>query len=289
MEKKGNDSGYRQTIEIPRSIQYTGKFLQLLSPALATKFATRLFTSPLKYKIPKREEHMDEQSKQTRKAVASIDKEIVVYEYGDSPKKILLVHGWSGRGTQLVKIADALCKAGYATISFDAPAHGKAGGKDSNMLEFIEAAMLLEKEYGPFEAAVGHSLGGMTLLNAVKKKSDIRKLVIIGSGDMVSDIALDFVRTLGLKDEISYSMKSAFDRQMGFDIDDLSASIAARDVHTPVLIVHDEDDRDVPVSAAKHILENLSDGELMITTGLGHRKILGDTRVIQKIITFIKN
>ncbi|MBC9796681.1 alpha/beta hydrolase, partial [Sinomicrobium weinanense] len=172
MEKKGNNNGYRQTIEIPKSIRYTGKFLQSLSPGLATKFAAKLFTSPFKYKIPKREQHMDGESRQTRKNIPSIDKEIVVYEYGDSPEKILLVHGWSGRGTQLVKIADALCKAGYSTVSFDAPAHGRADGKTSNMAEFIEAVMLLEKEYGPFKAAIGHSLGGMTLLNAVKKGLD---------------------------------------------------------------------------------------------------------------------
>jgi esterase/lipase len=43
-----------------------------------------------------------------------------VYQYGQSDKKVLLVHGWSGRGTQLVKIADALLKSGYSTISFDA-------------------------------------------------------------------------------------------------------------------------------------------------------------------------
>ncbi|MBC9796569.1 hypothetical protein IBL28_11360 [Sinomicrobium sp. FJxs] len=157
------------------------------------------------------------------------------------------------------------------------------------MAEFIEAVMLLEKEYGPFKAAIGHSLGGMTLLNAVKKGLDIQKLVTIGSGDMVSDIALDFVRTLGLKDEISHRLKKSFDQQMGFDINTLSASTAARDVYIPVLIIHDTDDLDVPESAARNILKNLSQGELMITSGLGHRKILGDGRVIQKIITFIKN
>jgi alpha-beta hydrolase superfamily lysophospholipase len=51
-------------------------------------------------------------------------------------KKILLVHGWSGRGTQLFKIADELLKQGYSTISFDAPAHGKSPGK-TIMVDFI--------------------------------------------------------------------------------------------------------------------------------------------------------
>jgi hypothetical protein len=51
--------------------------------------------------------------------IPTINKSVVVYQYG-SDKKVLLVHGWSGRGTQLVKIADALLKSGCSTISFDA-------------------------------------------------------------------------------------------------------------------------------------------------------------------------
>lgn len=286
MEDKANKEQYRQSVEIPSSIKYTGKFLQSMSPALATKFATRLFTTPLKYKLPKREQHMDEESTQIRETVPGLQKEIVVYTYGKGAKKALLVHGWSGRGTQLVKIADTLVRQGYTTISFDAPAHGKAAGKTSNMSEFIDAVLFLEEKYGPFDIAIGHSLGGMTVLNALKRGLQARKAVIIGAGDMVSDIAVDFVKTLGLKPEIGHNLKTSFDQRVGFDIDQLSASIAARDVHIPVLVIHDKEDKDVPLSAAKHIVQHLDKGELMITEGLGHRKILGDTRVIEKIINF---
>jgi hypothetical protein len=43
--------------------------------------------------------------------IPEIKKEIVVYEYGYSQKKVL-VHGWSGEGTQLFKIADELVNKG---------------------------------------------------------------------------------------------------------------------------------------------------------------------------------
>ena len=44
---------------------------------------------------------------------------------------------------------------------------------------------------------------------------------------------------------------------------------------------------DVNVDAAYHIYENLKKGELLITEGLGHRKILGNEVVIKNIIKFI--
>jgi pimeloyl-ACP methyl ester carboxylesterase len=135
----------------------------------------------------------------------------MVYEYGKSDKKVLLVHGWSGRGTQLFKIADALLKEGYSTISFDAPAHGKSPGNSSIMLEFIASIFELEKQFGPFEIAIGHSLGGMAVLNAAKLGFHTDKIVVIGSGDIVQDIIDDFIKKLQLKPAISIKLRDYFE------------------------------------------------------------------------------
>ena len=39
----------------------------------------------------------------------------------------------------------------------------------------------------------------------------------------------------------------------------------------------------------QRISKNLKNNELLITTGLGHRKILGDEKVIEKIVQFATN
>jgi hypothetical protein len=46
---------------------------------------------------------MEQISIQKTLHIPTINKSVVVYQYGQSDKKVLLVHGWSGRGTQLVK------------------------------------------------------------------------------------------------------------------------------------------------------------------------------------------
>lgn len=279
---------HQQSLKIPKSILITAKLLEVTSSKLAMKFAAKLFTSPIKYKLPKREIEMDKNSLQQNVTISSIEKEIVVYSYGKSDKKVLLVHGWSGRGTQLVKIADEMLKLGYTTISFDAPAHGKSPGKTSNMTEFIASILELEKNFGPFEFAIGHSLGGMSILNSIKRGLKIKKAVIIGSGDIVEDIMDDFVEKLGMNIAISKKMKASFEKKIGETMDSFSAYVAAREVSIPVLVLHDKDDEDVPVKAAYHINENLKESELVITEGLGHRKILGDAKVIKKITDFLK-
>ncbi|WP_296147961.1 alpha/beta hydrolase [uncultured Flavobacterium sp.] len=277
---------HQQSLKIPKSILITAKILELTSSKLAMKFASKLFTSPMKYKIPKREIEMDKNSVQESFVLES-GKEIVVYNYGQGEKKVLLVHGWSGRGTQLVKIADEMLQMGYSTISFDAPGHGKASGKTSNMTEFIAAILELQEKFGAFEFAIGHSLGGMSILNSIKRGLKIKKAVIVGSGDIVEDIMDDFIEKLGMNIAISKKMKASFEKKIGETMDSYSAYIAAREVQIPVLIIHDNDDADVPVKAAHHIHENLKNSELMITNGLGHRKILGDAKVIKKIVAFL--
>src|SRR3970282_2447643 len=179
-----NSSKHTESLKIPKLILQSSKFIAYFSSKLVTQFAAKLFTSPIKHKIPKRELEMDSKSIQKLIEIPSINKKVVLYQYGKSSKKILLVHGWSGRGSRLFKIADELVKEGYSTISFDAPAHGKSPGKTTIMSEFIETILEIDKQFGPFEAAVGHSLGGMSLLNAVKKGFKTHHLHFIGSGDI---------------------------------------------------------------------------------------------------------
>jgi pimeloyl-ACP methyl ester carboxylesterase len=231
---------------------------------------------------------MDRNSIQTKLNVTKIQKVINIYDYGKGDKKVLLVHGWSGRGTQFVKIADLMVSLGYQIISFDAPAHGKSKGNSSIMTEFIASILEIDKQYGPFEFAIGHSLGGMSVLNAIKQNLQVKKAVIIGSGDIIQDIIDDFIGKLKLKPEYGIKLKDHFEAKFGGKMNDYSAYKAAEKTEIPVLIVHDKDDDDVSVKAAYHIQKHLKNSEIMITEDLGHRKILGDDTVIQKIIEFVK-
>ena len=280
---------HTQSLEIPKIILLTSKLISFISPKLITLFAAKLFVTPIKHKIPKRELEMDRNSLQKLIKVPAIDKEVVVYEYGKSEKKILLVHGWSGRGTQLFKIADELLKSGYSTISFDAPAHGKSPGKDTIMVDFIATILELEKQFGPFEAAIGHSLGGMSVLNAIKKGLKVNHAVVIGSGDIVEDIMDDFVAKLELKPNISTLLRLHFEKKYGEKMNSYSSFLAAKETTIPVLVIHDNDDPEVPVKAGIHIHKHLKNGELLLTNGLGHRKILGNSKVIERTVQFIQN
>lgn len=270
-----------------QAILLKGKIAQKISLQLGTKHAIKLFRAPIKFKTPKRELPMISASRKELVMIDELQKEIMVYHYGAAEKKVLLIHGWSGRGTQLFKIADMLLENGYSTISFDAPAHGHSSGTETMMHEFVICTRILYEKYGPFQIGIGHSLGGMALLNAISRGVPFQKAVCIGSGNSIFDIMKEFVQKLEMNPKIADLMKKHYDELFGVDLESFSSYNVAKNVTIPTLLIHDTEDKDVPVECAYAIHKNLKTGNLMITNGLGHRKVLGDAKVLENILTFI--
>lgn len=279
-----------QVLLTPSYILTTGRILSKISPFLASRFAAWLFLKPFRYKLPQREKELDEIMEQEKVIVPAINRDIIIYKNFKTRagKRILMAHGWSGRGTQMPDIALHLLNEGYEIVSFDAPAHGKASGKMSMMPYFIDSIKFIDQQYGPFYGAIGHSLGGMSLLKAVKDGVNLQKLIIIGTANSVTNITREFAQNMQLGLDVAKIMKFYFDEKFGEDMDKLSGAYSAEEVNIPTLVIHDEDDADVEISSAYEIKNSLKAGELFITKGLGHRKILGNKKVINKITTFFR-
>ena len=278
----------KKTFEIPPPIIRTGKILQFFSTALATNFALKIFKTPPRFTIPEREEMMRESAKKEIITIPEIDKEIMVYEYGYSKEKVLLVHGWAGRGTQLYDIADKLLENRMMVISFDAPAHGLSTGDTTNLQEYVAAINYINEIYGPFEAAIGHSFGGVTLLASQSKNPFVKKLVVIGIECSISNAIDNFVKKLKLKSKVAVNIKKHLTTVFKMDIDSVSPRETSKNIMIPTLVIHDTQDEDVDVSNAYKIRQNLVNGEIIVTNGLGHRRILRNKNIIHRIIDFIK-
>lgn len=287
-----NTQKQKQSLEVPKSIILTGKIIQFFSKDLATKFAQNLFITPIKFKAPKREKEMIDKSIITTITVKSLQKDITVYQYGTNKqanKKALLIHGWNGRGTQLVTIANMLTRQGYDVVAFDAPGHGKSPSTKTNLAEFIQSSLEVQQQFGPFDLVVGHSLGGMTTINALARGLKAKMAIIIGSGDVVEDVVDDFIKQIELKPEIATKLKQKFESQFNQSMQDYCVHLHAKNIDIPLLIIHDTEDFDVPIKAAYQIKKHNPKAKLIVTKDLGHRKILGDRKVIEQMMDFIKS
>ena len=278
---------FSASIKIPKIVLQIASILAFFSHRLIVIVATKIFTTPPKFITPKRELVMLNSSQKSFLKVEKIDKEIEILSYGFSKKKVLLAHGWAGRSTHLFAFAHKLLEKGFMVISFNAPAHGKSTGKTTNLIEYIESIKAINEEFGPFEAAIGHSFGSVALLNIASEKQIFKSIVTIGAADQISTIIENFIKSLHLKPIIAEKMKTHIQKKWNIILDDFSSSKVAQKIKIPVLVIHDINDGDVAVSCAQKIRQNLEKGSLLITNNLGHTKILRDNETVKKVVSFI--
>ncbi|MCH8555024.1 MAG: alpha/beta hydrolase [Schleiferiaceae bacterium] len=280
-----NDTVPKPSLKVPFQIKVTVATLQAFSPSLASNFLTKLFFTPVKYTTPERETPFKYQCALHRETING--KRITVYHKGQSGPNILFTHGWSGRGTQFYRIAEALVKKGYRITLFTAPAHGSSDDKTTDLLEFVQAIEFVNQKFGPFLVGVGHSLGGVATVNAFSNGASFKGIVTIGTPATVQSVIDDFCDLTGANGKTKAMMIKRLEKkyQRHLEVHAPFEIMKTRDV--PGLIIHDEDDRDSPIASA-HLLKSVwPSATTFITKGLGHRKILGDDAVIAQICDFV--
>lgn len=274
--------------KVPKLFKICIGIVNVISKKLTLQIVIHFFSTPKKFTIPKRELGMLESAQKKKMYCRKTNQHIEVLSYGFSDKKILLAHGWSGRSTQLFMIANHLLEQGYMIISFDAPAHGASSGKRTNLIELIVAVKSVVEKYGPFVGAVGHSFGGLILMNLQAEQKTFKCLVTIGTPDKVKYIFANFIKNIGLPPKFYIKLIRYFEEKYNLTVAEKSASYVAKKIEIPTLVIHDALDGDVTINDALNIRKHLKKGVLLISNGFGHTKILRSKQIIKKIITFIK-
>jgi pimeloyl-ACP methyl ester carboxylesterase len=285
MEKKKT---YHQGFSVPVWLRLMLMNLERLSPYFAMRVGVFIFSKPLKFKIPEKEQKALEKCIQNSVYIPTIGTEIVTFTWKNAGEKVLLNHGWSGRGTQLYYIAEVLHSLGYHVVAYDAPAHGKSSGKTTNMLQMIATVSHLDKSENGFDYFIGHSFGAMAIFNYCKNEGKAKKIVTIGAADNMRTIFENFIASVGLSKKVLKRMTAYFEEKFRVNIDDFSPFVAVQQMQIPTLLLHDKEDYDVSASCADNIAKHHPNAKVIKTKGLGHRRILRDKNVMEHIKSFIQ-
>jgi len=275
----------RRTIAPPRSLILLISLLQLVSTSWATRFALQLFFKPIPFPYPEREREL--LNKWSRINLDVNGREVCFYHLSGSGEKVLLVHGWSGRGTQMGLIAERLNAQGHDVWVMDGPGHGQSEKGNTSLFDFISSILTLNHSHGPFTCGIGHSLGGLALLGAGERGFPWEKIGIIGTPNKVSDVIHRFCEALKVKEPVERRMIAYLQAKYNDHVDTWSAERLAASTGAAGLIIHDTDDFDVPLSDGRNIQAKWKRSTIHVTNGLGHRRILRDTDVIQRIVNFV--
>jgi pimeloyl-ACP methyl ester carboxylesterase len=210
---------------------------------------------------------------------------VMAFSWGSGPK-VMLVHGWCGRGTQLSAYIKPLLESGCSVVALDCWGHGDSPGSTSHGVKFAESIMACANECVEFSAAIAHAVGAAAVIIALSQGLKLDRAALLAPPSI-----LNVMRRFASAREFDEADTERFIHQLevesGFQREAVDHFTLADQIKTPVLIVHDENDRDVPFSDSVRLAELCSSATLEKTTGLGHLRLLKDKNVIAKSIDFI--
>lgn len=206
--------------------------------------------------------------------------------------KILIAHGFESSIKSFDRYIIPFIKRGYEVIAFDAPAHGRSDGKTVNLLMYIDTLKEIHERFGPIDAYLGHSFGGLAIthfLENIEHNPDIKVVLIAPATESTSAIDT-FFKILDLNTDIRKEFEELIYHHAGVMPEHYSIRRAIQNIKAKVLWFHDEDDDLTPISDTVPIRDaNHSHVEFVISKGLGHKKIYRENKVVKRIVEFFGN
>lgn len=257
-----------------------------LSPRLGAHVAARVFLTPRRVRLPERER---EWLKHARPETFSVGRfQLSGHRWSESGPPVLLIHGWEGRGSQLGGLALAVAEQGFQPITVDLPAHGSSRGAQTNLVEISEAIAAMVRRLGGVAGIVAHSFGAAGTTVSLREPLPVARVVYLAPAEDFEHFPRVFSHWLGLSGHLSERMRSAIESRIGITMAELRGSLLAPRMSAPLLVVHDEDDTEVPWQDGKTYMEAWPGSRLITTKGLGHRRILREPHVLRDVAEFIK-
>jgi pimeloyl-ACP methyl ester carboxylesterase len=262
---------------------------QRLSTPLAAALLERFFLTPPRSRLDADEIPFLETGERQR--LASEAGDLTVWTWGEGPTA-LLVHGWGSRASRFRTIATALVRAGWRVVAFDAPGHGLSSGRRSSLPETARAIRFLaewerERRGRVPRVAIAHSFGCAATILAQRDGLRIARNVFIAPSIDFNAYMDRVADALRLNRAVVEAMIARAERRLGFCWDEIRIESIARDIDSASLILHDPQDPEVPFADAKLLASAWRSAELVSVKGLGHRRLLHDAEVVDRIVRFV--
>lgn len=215
---------------------------------------------------------------------------LAAWSWGEGPT-VALLHGWGGNAGQLTAFADPLVAAGFRVVAADAPAHGASPGDLSCLPDLARLVARLALDEGPLHAVVAHSLGAAAATLAMADGVEIERAVYIAPPVDGERWFHHFAARSGAPAGVTAETKRRIAQYAGFEWRRMNLTVTIRQsprLNRPLLVLHDQDDRQVPWHAGAVLAQDWPQARLITTHGLGHNRILRDASVVDATVAFVR-
>jgi pimeloyl-ACP methyl ester carboxylesterase len=201
-----------------------------------------------------------------------------------------MVHGWHGSVAHFVEFVQPLTEAGFRAVAFDAPAHGDSPGNRTRLPDIVDAMEVVARHIGPIHGLIAHSFGAIcTTFALAHKRIAAGRLVCVSPPAHMDGLFVSFADTLGLPPNVRTRFRERLERDFGTDLwERFSPENHVAAFEVPALIIHDADDKSVPIAEAEALVRAWRGARFVRTEKLGHRRILADAAVIRQAVGFLR-
>lgn len=266
-------------------IRAGNRALSALAPGLAGRQAEHMFLTPPRPRRPVGERALIT-SAHARTVPIGDASHVETWTWGNGPR-VLLVHGWGGRGTQLGAFVEPLVSRGFSVVAFDAPGHGESESGLVTIPQMVAAVGAVARHFGPLGGLIAHSVGGVVAARAMFEGLETRRAVFIGPAADLVNPAVRFTDMLGFSRRVGQLMRERIARRIAMPWSAFSVSELAPALKAPLLVIHDSGDAEVPWQHGRAVAHDWPGAQLLTTDGLGHRRILRDANVVSAAAAFI--
>jgi len=272
-------------VRFPRLTRRAMQLAGAMAPDFTAKYFAKKFLTPWIAATPLREEAWVQGA--LPHTVRSGDYRLSVSSLGLGGPQVLLVHGWSGRGSQLGAFIEPLLDAGFEVNWFDLPAHGQSTGEQSGLVDAVEAVQAVTQWLGGAHTVIAHSMGAAATTLAAARGAEIGRMVYLCPPDDVGSFLAAVGRKIGLPEAVIDQARGHIERRFGVSFEDLIPTQVAAGLGQPMLAVHDRDDREVQLGEVEQLVAAWPKASFVVTEGLGHRRILRDPEVLGRVLDFV--
>jgi pimeloyl-ACP methyl ester carboxylesterase len=304
---RNHDAGVVRFHRAPLAVRVAFRFLEHTAPGLGARWAERIwFRLPARRAGPARPAAAGPArpasagtpgpaGPATAGTTVRIDvdgRAVMTESWGDGPV-VYLVHGWAGTRHDLAAFAAPLVARGHRVVAFDAPSHGESapgafGPHASSLPEFIRALHAVVGVHGPAHAVVAHSMGAAAAAVALSDGMRTGRLAMLAPIASMTSYARRFAAMLGCGPRIRRRLVRRIERRIVMPLVCFEVPALGRAVTMPpTLIVHDTDDRSIPVADGSAIATAWTSARMHTTSGLGHRRLLRDPDVVAAVVDFV--
>lgn len=258
------------------------------SPPLATRMALQLFFTPLPSKQHARARPVPAPWVAQRRRFEQ--GELVTWQRSDVPAgapKVLLVHGWAGDAQQWRALGDQLAAAGLDPVLLDLPAHGRSDGRRTTLPQWVRALFAVTASLGPWHAVVAHSLGALAGAHAVARGLPAGRLALVATSPPPRLFLRWFASGLGPGEVLAQQMQGRIEQREGVPMVQFEPAWLGQHLRQPTLLLHDREDRVAPLASAQALAAALPGAEIVLSSGLGHRRILADGATLARLTQFL--